>query len=159
MTIGDEVVFERFNVIEVRKTISRFSFMLSILIIPACSPYGCSLSLWPSIGTDFSKLPDNEISDYFRKVYPNNPDIGLKNLMYTKLEAHPNQNLDQVLSDMGMVCSHVTRICTYHATYQTTVEADFKVLSRSDVDLTIQVHLDKGIPSYSREEKVKSKIK
>lgn len=156
MTIGDDAVLGRLNIIEVRKTISRFSLMLCIPIILACSQYGYSLPLWPSIGVDFSKLPDNEISDYFKKVYPNNPDIGLKNLMYTKLEAHPNQNLEQVLSDMGMVCSHATRICTYHATYQTTVGADFKVLSRSDVDLTIQVHLDKGIPSYSREQKIKS---
>lgn len=70
----------------------------------------CDMGM-PLMKVDFSQLPDNQISTYIIKVYPNNP-VDFKLVIKEKLNGdHSPENIRDVVSLMGMKCAEIK--CSY----------------------------------------------
>ena len=70
----------------------------------------CDMGM-PTMKVDFSQLPDNQISSYIVKVYPNNP-VDFKFVIKGKLNGDSSpDNIRKVVSQMGMQCTEIK--CSY----------------------------------------------
>lgn len=116
-------------------------FLYSILIffVVACN-WG-----FPAIKVDFSLLPDNEISDYIIKVYPNNPN-NLKYIVEEKLVGnHSSENIKNVVSKMGMTCTDT--LCSYRAVVKQSILIHGEK-KNSTFNFYIEIDPNRGLDSF-----------
>ena len=79
---------------------------MSVIVLMACD-----MGI-PTMQVDFSQLPDNQISAYIIKVYPNNP-TDFKLVIKENLNGdYSAENIKDVVSQMGMKCTDTK--CSYN---------------------------------------------
>lgn len=116
-----------------------FLYSISVLFINACD-LG-----FPRMEVDFSLLPDNEISNYIMKVYPNNP-ISLKYVIKEKLEGNYNsENIRNVVSKMGMNCTNT--LCSYKAVVRQSIVVHGEK-KKSTFNFHIGIDPNRGLDSF-----------
>jgi len=116
-------------------------FLYSILIffVVACD-FG-----FPKMKVDFSLLPDNEISNYIIKVYPNNPN-NLKYIFEEKLAGnHNSENIKNVASGMGMTCTDT--LCSYRAVVKQSIVINGEK-KNSTFNFYIEIDPNRGLDSF-----------
>lgn len=104
----------------------------------------CDLG-FPTMKVDFSLLPDNEISDYIVKVYPNNPN-NLKYIIEKKLAGnHNSENIKNVVSGMGMTCTDT--LCSYKAVVKQSIVIHGEK-KNSTFNFYIEIDPNQGLGSF-----------
>ncbi|RPD87431.1 hypothetical protein EGK75_05575 [Neisseria weixii] len=113
-------------------------FLYSILILLVG---GCNLACSKS-GVDFSMLPENEISSYIEKNYPNNPS-SFKYEIEKRLNGdHSSNKIKQVVSEMGMSC--LNNVCSYKGV----VRKDAFIQGMKHIYFYMEIDVQKGLSSF-----------
>ncbi|MDO4644108.1 MAG: hypothetical protein Q4A74_09730 [Cardiobacteriaceae bacterium] len=107
----------------------------------------CDLGM-PRLLVNYDHLPQNEISDFIIRKFPNNDEDGLKKIINDKLNNdYSEDNIKRTVSKMGMVCITESNNCEYDGYVVTTLLKDGTKSSAKQI-YNASINTKQGIDSF-----------